>query len=454
MTELGKLAIATLIWLAIIASSNTTAQAKPQADPTQAKTLTGALETWTLENGLEVAFVRTRWAPALAVQVWYRVGSKNEPSNRRGTAHMFEHLMFKGSAKVPPDAHAEQLRSIGGYSNAITTEDGTAYHNTVPKDQLNYVLALEADRMRSLVFDTNTIGAQRNLIISEIQRNLRSPLYQAVVRFLPLAFPNHPYSWTSGGALGDLGRIDTTSLTKFYNTNYVPNNALIVVVGDLDRATVENAVAKHFNKLERGPTIAQPKAPSPLTGQRKTGPSGQLGFALAGYRIPGAASPDIYPIQLLSLILSRGKDSRLFRKLVETKLAVEAGGQAIVRQQPGVFMVFAAFSDPANGDKAEATLLAEMKNIASQGVSASELRRAIVQAQAALGFAVQSIDGLAQQIGTSWVQSGEPGHFANDLDHFAAVSLSDIKAAAKKYFTENNRVVVRLPIAKQKTKQK
>ncbi len=435
--------------LASVFAIATLAVPSPATAQTSPTTLGPPIERWTLSNGLEVALARTDRVPAIAVQVWYRVGSKDEPADKRGTAHMFEHLMFKGSARVAPDAHTRYLQMAGGYSNAITTEDGTAFHNLVPASRLEFALELEADRMRSLVFQPKTVKAQRAIIKREIERNLRNPLYRAVVSFLPKVFSGHPYSWTSGGVAGELEKIDAKGLAEFYTRFYAPSNALIVVAGDVDRATVTTLVEKHFGKLEKGPELPRPRLPKPWTAPQSAKGEGQgkLGFAMAGYRIPAARDADIYPLQLLSLILSRGEQSRLFRKLVASKLAVEAGGQAIVREQLGVFMVFGAFTNPANLAKVETALLAEMDRVAKSGVSAAELKTAVEQAKAALGFAIAPLDGLAQQIGTAWVLTGDPAHFVGDLDRFSAVTTAEIKRVASKYFTPNNRLVFTIPTA-------
>lgn len=406
-----------------------------------------AAKTWTLDNGLAVALVNVK-TPAVAVEVWYRAGSIHEESGRRGVAHMFEHLMYDGSEHVKPDGHDALVRAVGGYSNALTTEDGTAFHDTVPRQHLDLALQLEAERMRHLLFRDRSIKAERRLVKSEIQRNLKSPLYAGVIRLLEVAFAKHPYAWTSAGVIGDVDKISANDLKSFYDRFYRPNNALLVIVGDVDEAVARRQVAAHFSGLERGPELAAVAKPGPLPGgKRVTGTPGRLGLVFAAYRIPGAASDDVYPLQLLSLILSRGAESRLYKKLVGSKLAVEAGGQAIIRSQPGLFMVFGAFSDPTKSVQLERALVDEIDRVATGGVTAAELDRAKNQARAAVSFAIQGIDGIARQVGTSWLAAGEPGGYRDGYDKLGKVTAADITRVAREYLAADKRLTMLIPLA-------
>jgi zinc protease len=361
---------------------------------------------------------------------------------------MFEHLMYDGSERVRPGGHDEHIRAVGGYSNALTTEDGTAYHDTVPRDHLDLALQLEAERMRGLLFRSPAIKQERKRIKAEIQRNLKSPLYAGVIGLLEAAFAGHPYAWTSAGVIADVDKIGAADLEKFYGRYYRPNNALLVIAGDVDETVAKQKVAKHFSGIERGPEPEAVAEPRPLPGgKRVTGSPGRLGLVFAAYRIPGAASPDIYPLQLLSLILSRGTESRLYKKLVGSKLAVEAGGQAIIRSQPGLFMVFGAFSDPTRAVPLERALVAEIDRIASGGVTAAELERAKNQARAAIGFALQGSDGIARQVGTAWLATGKPASYRDGYTKISEVTAADIARVSKAYLSADKRLTMLIPLA-------
>lgn len=437
--------------LAVVAALATSLGAQAPAAAGDADEAT-PLVRWSLLNGLEVALVQ-RQTPAVAVQVWYRAGSKNDPPEKRGVAHMFEHLMYQGSKRVRPEGHTRLLHQVGGHSNALTTEDATAFADLVPVDQLELALDLEAERMRSLLFRDSEIATQKKRVAAEARRDRQNPLYAAVLRFLPVAFPGHPYSWTSGGVPGDIGRITRKDLESFYESHYRPNQALLVIVGNVDEKRARAAVDRAFSGLERGPDLAAPPSPGPVKTGRVVAEPARLGFVMHGYRIPAAGDDDIYPLQLLSLILTRGDSSRLYRHLVDGKLAVEAGGQAIVRQQPGLFMVFGAFTKPGEGKDVEKALDAEISRVRRTPVSAAELERARNQARAALGFASLGIDGMAQQIGTSWALTGDPGRFSADLEKLGGVTAADIERVAGKYLTADKRATLVIPVGAAKRDQ-
>jgi zinc protease len=187
---LRLLAIATVI-LAITPTS-----ARAQAKPAIAKL--PSIETFQLANGMSVAVLPTDAAPVVAVQVWYRAGSKDEERNRRGSAHMFEHMLFKGTARMRPEAHAQFINGLGGYVNAQTDEDATHYINTLPSDYLDFALQLEAERMRGLLFRPEMIGAEKEVVKEEIRQQENSPIAKGFLRFLEIAFTKHPYAWTAG----------------------------------------------------------------------------------------------------------------------------------------------------------------------------------------------------------------------------------------------------------------
>src|SRR5678816_2149727 len=189
------------------------------------------IERFKLANGLEVAFLQIDTAPVVSVQLWYHAGSKDEPRDRRGSAHMFEHMMFKGTQHVRAEAHAQFVNGIGGYVNAQTDEDATHYINTLPSDYLDFAVQLEAERMRNLLFRKEMIDTEREVVKEEIRQQENSPIAKGFLRFLEIAFTKHPYAWTAGGNLQALDATTPEDLKKFYDAYYQPNNALLVVAG-------------------------------------------------------------------------------------------------------------------------------------------------------------------------------------------------------------------------------
>ncbi len=410
------------------------------------------LETWTLPNGLRVAYMGLHKAPVVTVQVWYHVGAKEEARNRRGSAHMFEHMMFKGTKHVRPEEHARHLNRVGGYVNAFTTEDVTAYHDTVPREYLDFAMQLEAERMSNLLFRKKMVDTEREVVKEEIRQQENNPIAKGFLRFLSIAYKKHPYSWTAGGTIADLDQTSPDDLAKFYETYYVPNNALLVVVGDVDKGQVEDAATRWFGGLTKGAKPPRPADASPEPEQtkmrREVAESGQIGLIIGGYHIPEATSADIYPLQVLSLILGAGDSSRLHKRLVRTdKTAVEVGAQSMVREHPGLLLVFAAYLDGGNQQKVEDALFDEIDRIARSAPSARELTKAKNQINAGFVFGLESVTGLANEIGMSWVQSGDPGRFLDDLGKIDAVTAQDVQRVAAKYLKKSNRTVVVIPPA-------
>lgn len=423
------------------------------AGPAQADT--GAarmpeLSTWTLENGLEVSHVRLEGAPVVTVQLWYRVGSKDEARDRRGSAHMFEHMMFKGTERVRPEAHARHLSELGGYVNAFTTEDVTAYHNTLPREYMDFAVELEAERMRNLLFRDEMIDTEREVVIEEIRQQENNPIAMGLLRLLELSYTEHPYAWTAGGHIEDLERTTVEDLRGFYDTYYVPNNAMLIVVGDVSEREVRDSAERHFGPIPRGEKPPRPADDSPEPEQnemrREVVEPGQVGVVLAGYHIPEGGHEDLYALEVLSAILSAGESSRLNRRLVRREgIAVQAAGQARILEHPGQFLLFGVYLDPDHREQVEAALADELRLIRSEGPSERELDKAKNQITADLAFGLRRAAGLAEAIGASWSRTGDPGRVLGDFERYQAVSAEDVRRVADAYLLPERMTVVIVP---------
>src|SRR4051812_31014476 len=246
-----------------------------------------ALETFTLSNGLQVAVLRTDAAPVVSVQLWYHVGSKDEPRERRGTAHMFEHLMFEGTERARPQLQAQSIEWLGGYVNASTHEDATHYVDTPPPDHLDYPPQLQADRMRGLRLTRPAIDAARQLIQAELRQQDGSPFAQGLARCLAAAYQKHPYASMATGNAKDLDAVTADELKKFYDAYYQPNNALLVVVGKVTTADVQASVEKHFGSIARGADPPRPAAdasePAQTAKRHQVTDPGAVGLTLIGW---------------------------------------------------------------------------------------------------------------------------------------------------------------------------
>jgi zinc protease len=448
-TAVAAAALAAVAPAAAAAQPAKAAAAKPAARSALALP---TLERFRLDNGLEVAFMPLPGAPAVSVQVWYHVGSKDEPRDRRGSAHMFEHMMFKGSQRVRAEDHARSVSRIGGYVNAVTNEDATYYVNVLPADYLDHALALEAERMRNLLFREEMVATEREVVKEEIRQQENNPLTVGLLRFLEIAYTKHPYSWTAGGTIAELDATTKGDLRRFYDAYYVPNNAMLVVTGAVTADEVRAAAEKWFGTIARGAPPARPADTSPEPEQsakrREVVAAGQIGLVLGGYHIPGAAHDDIFALQVAGLVLGAGESSRMTERLVRKDgVAVQAGAPLLVREHPGLLAWFAVYLDPQAVTAIETALLDEVASLGRSGPTPDELRKAKNQLQASLAFGLEDVAGLAEQIGSSWILSGDPARWMNDLARYQAVTAADVQRVVQKYLHENNLTVVVVPPA-------
>ena len=413
------------------------------------------IERFTLENGLEVAYMHVDTAPVVSVQVWYHVGSKDEPRDRRGSAHMFEHMMFKGTERVRPEDHARHINRLGGYVNATTNEDATWYYETLPAEYVDFAIQLEAERMRNLVWREEMVATEREVVKEEIRQQENNPIAKGFLRFLEIAYTKHPYAWTAGGTIADLDKTTIEDLKTFYDTYYQPNNALLVVVGDVTLDEVKASAEKHFGAIPKAnepprPADAAPEPPQ-TEARREVVEPGQVGILIAGYKVPEAEHDDVYALQVLSLVLGAGESSRLRQRIkridpkTKRPLGVEAGAQVLVREDPGLFAVIGVFLDPAVAGAVEKALMDEVATIAAKGPTAQELRKAKNQIQSGFVYGLESVDGVANQIGLSWILTGDPTQFLRDLDALEQVTAADVKRVAKEYLQPSRATVVVIP---------
>ncbi|HTL38369.1 MAG TPA: pitrilysin family protein [Kofleriaceae bacterium] len=415
------------------------------------------IERFTLKNGLEVAFMNVD-VPVAAVQVWYHAGSKDEPRDRRGSAHMFEHMMFKGTQHVRPEAHAQMLNGIGGYVNAATDEDATHYINNVPPDYVDFAIQLEAERMRNLLFRKDMIDTEKEVVKEEIRQQENSPITKGFLRFLQIAFTKHPYSWTAGGNLKDLDATTPQDLKKFYDAYYQPNNAMLVVAGKGTLEQVKASAEKWFGSIPKAADPPRPakdaQEPAQTAQRRETTEPSQIGITAIGWHIPGAKDKDVYAIQVASIILGAGESSRLKVRLKATDpktkqaLALDGGVQPLVHEDPGIVIALAAYLDKTKVDPVEKVILEEVKKLGDSGPTADELRKAKNQVQSGFIFGLEDATGLAEAIGRSWIQTGDPSSFVRDVDEIENVKADDVKRVVKTYFAPEKATIVVIPPAR------
>jgi zinc protease len=406
---------------------------------------------WQLDNGLQVVYLGVHKAPIVSVQVWYHVGAKDEPRGLHGAAHMLDRLMFKGTRSVPPDQHARMIARLGGKTSAFAQEDLTAYVDTVPRGALDFAVRLEADRMRNLLIRKEAVDAEREVLKEERRARIDgSPVARALERFRRIAFTTHPYAWLAAGSVEELDRMKPSELQRFYDTYYRPGNAVLVVVGDVGVDEVRAAATRWFGPLERGAEPPRPAAalaePKQTAKRRENVGSSQLGVVVAGYHIPAARSEDTFPLQVLANVLAGGEGARLYQRVVRRDQAgVYAGGQTLLLEDPGLLVAFGVFVKPEQAAAVLAGLEDEIGRLGAEPVGDAELVRARNQLSSGFVLGLETVEGLAAQIGTSRIVTGDARSWISDYEKYQAVTAADVMRVAKAYLTADNATLVVVP---------
>jgi len=436
--------------IALLAATGTAhAQPRPAAAAPAPTAVPGAprITTWQLANGLQVAHVETHRAPVVAVELWYRAGSVDEPAGKHGVAKLLEMLMFQGSTHVRPRDHAGYVEAVGGVARADTLEDAAGYHDLVPSAYFELAVRLEADRMRGLVWRQREVDGVRGRLAANLPQVTADPSKQAVWRLHELLYGGHGYAREAIDDRLDLDAITLADVKKFYDTYYVPNNALLVVAGDVTEAQVRAAADKWLAPLARAADPPRAAPPKPVgTAQRRELPASQIGLVFHGWRIPEATQADVDALQMASLVLGFGRSARIPAKLIqERRMAADAGAAAVLRAQPGVFLAFASFQEPALTRAVENALAGEVAALAKTPPSQAEMERARNQLMAEFLPRLETVTGLANQTGMSWVLTGDAGRYLHDLDAMLAVSAADVQKAVATYLTSDTRMTVVVP---------
>jgi zinc protease len=408
---------------------------------------------YVLDNGLKVLLVEVPKAPVVTVQIWYRVGSRNEVLGRAGLSHMLEHMMFKGTPQNPKGTFSRTIRKNGGNDNAFTSQDFTAYFENLAADRVALALELEADRLRGLLLDEKEFQLEREVVKEE--RRLRTeddPQSFLVESLYAQTFLMHPYHWPIIGWFPDLNAMTREDLKRHYDTYYVPNNATLIVVGDIKADALLPTITRLFESIPKGPTPPQQVVAEPeQKGERRiiVKREAQLPFVMAGYRTPNFSDTDSYPLMILESILSHGKSSRLYRSLVyEQKQALAVGAEySLLRTDPELFYVYAVVRPGRNVEDVEQVLYREIAKLQADPPSAKELARAKNQVEAAYVFGQDSnfrqamLLGEAESIGAGW------RHVGRFLERIRGVTAQDVQRVAKRYFVQDARTVgILLPI--------
>jgi len=406
----------------------------------------------TLDNGLRVLVQEDPRNPVVAVQIFYRVGSRNERPGATGLAHFLEHMMFKGTPTRGRGVTSRLIEQNGGRDNAFTTKDMTGYYVNIVADRLDLVLAIEADRMRNLLLDPAEIDSERKVVMEE--RRMRTdddPDGLLDEEMNSLAFKAHPYRWPVLGWMSDIARINRTELRAFYDTYYVPNNAILVIAGDVKAAAALALARRHFGPIPRGATppavtaVEPPQIDDRRLVVRKEG--AQLPIVNIAWHVPNHASADAAALELLSTVLSVGRSSRLYRRLVyEERLALGAGGDYTYSSlDPSLFWFYATPLPGRTPEAVEQALLAEVERLKQEPVQPEELERARNEIEASFVWRQDSVFSRASALGR-FEMLGSWRLLEDFLPKLRAVSAADLQRVARLYFPlDRKNVSILLP---------
>jgi zinc protease len=430
-------AIVLAMWLAIDPSSRAAVR-PPKLD----------YKMSTLPNGLKVVLLEDHSAPIVHVEIWYHVGSKNEKKGRTGFAHLFEHMMFKGSKNVEPEGHPSYISSVGGQSNASTNEDATIFWQTVPAQYLPLVLWLEADRMATLRIDDKVFKTEREVVKEERRMRVENQPYGRLNEIIyDQAFTVHPYKHPTIGSMADLEAASIDDVRDFFKTYYVPENATLVIVGDFDPKEATALVNQYLGKVPKSSRPVPRDIPQepPQTKERRVRleENVPLPAVVVAHHITYDGHPDSYPLHIAAKVLSDGQSSRIYRKLVyEKQIALAAFGQGNIIEDPNLFYAVAIVQRGKTPEEAAAALIAELDRLKAEPISAAELQQAKNQFARDYILIRESNRDKAQVLAHAAVIHDDITTADGEFDIFMNMTAPEVQRVAQKYFTPENRLVL------------
>lgn len=403
----------------------------------------------TLANGLRVLSAEDHASPTVAIQVWYHVGSKDDPERRSGFAHLFEHLMFKATKNMKSEMMDRLTEDVGGFNNAFTNPDVTVYFEVIPSNYLETLLWAEADRLSGLTVDEPNFKSERSVVQEEFrERVLAAPYGMLEYLIEQESFRTHPYKRSTIGSIEDLETASIEDVRGFHKTYYRPDNATLVVVGDFDPRQFDNWVDKYFAPIPR-PSIPLPRVttrePERTAERRITHYAANVPLPAVAftYLTPSDKSADSEPLQVAATILSHGESSRLYRSLIyEQQIAQSADATPDLREDAGLFYFIAVVAGGKKPEDAERGLLAEIKKLQDVPPSGAELDKAKNQLVTDELRERETSNGKALALGSSAVLLGDPNRVNTDLAKLQAVTAADVQRVVKKYFINANRLVI------------
>jgi len=401
-----------------------------------------------LKNGMKVLLKEVHTAPIISSWLWYRVGSRDEPTGRTGISHWTEHMLFKGTKKFPAKILDKSISRDGGRWNAATSRDATHYYETMPADKLDLALQLEADRMKNSAFDVKDVASERTVIISEREGSENEPLFQLSEAVQQTAFRVHSYHHEVIGDKADLQTITRDDLYEHYRRYYVPNNAVLSVAGDFKTKVMLARIRELFEPIPKGPNpprLARPEPEQKGEVRFTIEGTGETTFIQTAYRYPNATHPDFFPLQVFDGLLGgmsglSTKTSRLYRALVDKGYAIEVSGWAEPTIDPHLYRVTLIKHPKRTNEEVIRAMDAEIEKLQNVPPPADELKRAVKQARAVFVYGNENITSQAFWMGYAEMFASYEW-YTTYLDNLAKVTPQDVQRVARQYFQPSSRVI-------------
>lgn len=404
------------------------------------------VKEFTLDNGLKVLVIEDHKAPLAVFQIWYNVGSRNEPAGKSGLSHLLEHMMFKGTPKFGSKTFSKIVQKNGGIDNAFTTKDYTMYYQTLASDRIGISIELEADRMQNLTMYPKEVKAERSVVMEE--RRMRyedDPQNSLFEEVMAAAFKSHPYHWPVIGWMSDVASIERNDLYNYYKSYYSPDNAVIIVSGDVKSDDIIKKIQSSFGNIpavqNRKPVVSKEEMQS---GEKRIAlkKEAELPYIIGAYHTPSFPDEDGYALEVLGTILSGGKSSRLYKSIVyEKKIALSAyADYSGIHKDPYLFLFSATASPGKDIKEVENSFYEEFEKIKKQAPSEREVQKAKNQIEASFIIGQDSIyfqaelAGMFEMIG-GWKLKDQY------LEGIRKIKPGDVSRVAKKYLIEENRTV-------------
>ncbi len=401
----------------------------------------------TLENGLTVITKEVHTAPVVSVQMWYKVGTRNEKAGVNGIAHQLEHMMFKGT-KSRPVQFGRLFSALGSDSNAFTSHDQTVYYGTADRNKLKALLTLEADRMQNAAIETKQLESEKQVVISELKGYENSPEYRLNREIMRAAFPNHPYGLPVGGTEKDVSKFTVEQVKQYYKNFYSPDNAVLVIVGDFQTTKTINAVKEIFGKiplnqntkLEEEIVIKNDDSTAKSSNPIVLKQPGSAPLIQAVYPLPSAKHPDVPALDIMDYILAEGRNSRLYKALIDEGIASDVSASVVSLQDAGWYELLVTANSNKNLSQIESIINRQIKDLTNE-VSLEELNRAKAQLEATVILSNRDITSLAMQLGNDEATTGDYTYTDRYLAAIQKVTAQDVRRVAQKYLKQQRQTI-------------